>query len=476
MNNSIQFLKYTSNRRAYWVKHYLSAAHFPYSFYSKAVSNNYKKLIPAGSSILEVGCGIGDLISSLSPRLGVGIDFCEEIIDEAKIKYPQFSFYCTDAHDIAVPMQKFDYIILSDLLGEVFDVQRTLMALSKHCRSDTRIILNYQSQLWSPFLIAIRYFRFANPRIPKNWLTQFDVKSFLELSQLEVIRHSPEILTPDGIPLISILFNRFIARIFFFKHFCLINFVVARPKAMSPPEVNPSLSIIVPARNEAGHIRELLDRIPPFDCMVEVIFVEGNSSDNTYDVIDNEIKVNRNFIVKLFKQSGTGKGDAVRKGFAEASGDILVILDADITVPPEFLPRFYAPLKGGFADFVNGVRLVYPMDDKAMRFLNLIGNKFFSAAFTWLLGQPIRDTLCGTKALWRRDYLRILKNREYFGDFDPFGDFDLIFGASKLNLKIVEVPIRYAARVYGETNISRWSHGWLLLKMVLFASKKIKFA
>jgi 2-polyprenyl-3-methyl-5-hydroxy-6-metoxy-1,4-benzoquinol methylase len=476
MNNSMQFLKYSSNRHAYWVKHYSSTSHSPRSLYSKAIANNYKKLIPDGSSILEVGCGRGDLMSSLNPNLAVGIDFCEELIEEAKNKHPQFLFYCTDAHDITVPMQKFDYIVLSDLLGEVFDIQRTLMSLSKYCRSDTRIILNYQSQLWSPFLIAIRYLRFANPCIPKNWLTHFDVKSFLELSQFEVIRRSPEILTPDGIPFISTLFNRFIARMFFFKHFCLTNFVVARPKAMNPPEVNPSLSIIVPARNEAGHIRELLDRIPSFDCIVEVIFVEGNSSDNTYEVIENEIKVVRNFDVKLFKQSGKGKGDAVRKGFTEASGDILIILDADITVPPEFLPRFYAPLKSGLADFVNGVRLVYPMDDNAMRFLNLIGNKFFSAAFTWLLGQPIRDTLCGTKALWKRDYLRILKNREYFGDFDPFGDFDLIFGASKLNLKIVEVPIRYAARVYGETNISRWSHGWLLLKMVIFASKKIKFA
>ena len=179
--------------------------------------------------------------------------------------------------------------------------------------------------------------------------------------------------------------------------------------------------------------------------------------------------------VRLLKQPGRGKGDAVRAGFEAATGDILIILDADITVPPEDLPRFYELLAGGAAEFVNGVRLVYPMEDDAMRFINLAGNKFFSTAFSWLLGQQLRDTLCGTKSLWRTDYQRIARNRAYFGDFDPFGDFDLLFGAARLNLKIMEVPIRYRTRRYGETNIQRWKHGWLLLKMVVFAARRIKF-
>jgi glycosyltransferase involved in cell wall biosynthesis len=165
----------------------------------------------------------------------------------------------------------------------------------------------------------------------------------------------------------------------------------------------------------------------------------------------------------------------VRLGFQHAQGDILMILDADLTVPPEDLPRFYNALYKGRAEFINGVRLVYPMEKEAMRFLNLLGNKFFSLVFSWLLGQPIKDTLCGTKALWKTDYERIAANRSYFGDFDPFGDFDLLFGAAKLNLKIIEVPIRYRERTYGTTNISRWKHGWLLLRMVFFALRRIKF-
>ncbi len=237
----------------------------------------------------------------------------------------------------------------------------------------------------------------------------------------------------------------------------------------------PTVSVIIAARNEAGHLAELLSRIPEMGAGTEIIFVEGNSTDNTYEAIKNLVNEHPQKNLKLFKQTGKGKGDAVRLGFEKATGDILMILDANITVPPEDLPRFYDLMVTGQAEFVNGVRLVYPMDDDAMRFANLLGNKFFSWMFTWLLGQPIRDTLCGTKVLWKSDYERIKNNRAYFGDFDPFGDFDLLFGAAKLNLKIMEVPIRYRARTYGETNISRWSHGWLLLKMVVFAARRIKF-
>jgi glycosyltransferase involved in cell wall biosynthesis len=177
----------------------------------------------------------------------------------------------------------------------------------------------------------------------------------------------------------------------------------------------------------------------------------------------------------VLKQQSKGKGGAVREAFAAASGDLLFILDADLTMPPEQLPKFYEAMRSGTAEFVNGVRLVYPMEDQAMRFLNMVANKSFSLAFSWLLGQPIKDTLCGTKAMFRADYEAIARHRAYFGDFDPFGDFDLLFGASKLNLRLVDMPIRYAARTYGETNILRWRHGWLLLRMVIFAARRLKF-
>lgn len=296
----------------------------------------------------------------------------------------------------------------------------------------------------------------------------------LELTGYETLRSWREILVPAPIPFLAPFANRYLAKLWPTWHLDLANFLIARP-IISPAIHHPSISVVVAARNEAGHIEQLISRIPKMGSHTEILFVEGNSSDNTYAEIEAAITRHPQLDIKLYKQTGKGKGDAVRLGFEKATGDLLIILDADITVPPEDLPRFYQVLANGDAEFVNGVRLVYPMEDKAMRFLNLLGNKFFSWMFSWLLGQPIRDTLCGTKALWRSDYQRIADGRSYFGDFDPFGDFDLLFGAAKLNLKILEIPIRYRARVYGETNISRWSHGLLLLRMVLFAAKRIKF-
>jgi glycosyltransferase involved in cell wall biosynthesis len=243
------------------------------------------------------------------------------------------------------------------------------------------------------------------------------------------------------------------------------------------PEPRPaSVSIIVPSRNEAGNVQAAIDRTPLLGSQTELIFVEGGSTDGTWETIQAAIKDYRGPLkLSAYQQPGKGKADAVRLGFAKATGDILMILDADLTVPPEDLPVFYDVIARGLGDYVQGTRLVYPMDPGAMRFLNKLGNMAFSQLFTYLLGQPIKDTLCGTKVLWRRDYERIVAGRALFGDFDPFGDFDLIFGAARLNLKIVEIPVRYRERVYGETNISRWKHGWLLLKMSGVAARKLRY-
>jgi glycosyltransferase involved in cell wall biosynthesis len=248
---------------------------------------------------------------------------------------------------------------------------------------------------------------------------------------------------------------------------------VARPVPARVPE--PTVSVIVPARNESGNIKAIFERVPQMGRETELIFVEGHSKDDTYAAIEREIASHPSTPSLLLRQTGIGKADAVRLGFSKAKGDVLMILDADLTVPPEDLPRFYEALVSGKGEFINGVRLVYPMEKEAMRTLNFLGNKFFSIAFSWLLGQPIKDTLCGTKVLWRKDYEQIAANRSYFGDFDPFGDYDLIFGAAKLNRKIVDLPIRYRERTYGSTNISRWKHGLLLLRMVVFAAQRIKF-
>jgi glycosyltransferase involved in cell wall biosynthesis len=282
-------------------------------------------------------------------------------------------------------------------------------------------------------------------------------------------------MCPANIPLLANFLNRYLVKISPFKHLGITNFLVARlaPRANCRPE--PVVTVVVAARNEAGNIAAILDRIPQLGAGTDLVFVEGHSSDGTFEAIEREIAARPGCQARLFQQTGKGKGDAVRLGFQMARGELLMILDADLTVPPEDLIKFYNAWYSGKGDFINGIRLVYPMEDKAMRFLNLLGNKFFSIAFSWLLSQSIKDTLCGTKVLSRSHYEIIAANRAYFGEIDPFGDFDLLFGAARYNLKIVDLPVRYRERKYGETNIQRWSHGMLLLRMVLLASRCIRF-
>lgn len=466
--------EYRRRRQSFWSAIYKSASNSWGSYYRNRLQVAYRNLIPAGARVLEVGCARGDLLSALEPSEGVGVDFCPEVLEEARAAHPRLEFVLADAHELNFGPKTFDYIVVSELVNDLWDIQAMLAQLQPHCASHTRLIFNFYSHLWNIPLGVAQRLGIATPNLPQNWLTRQDMENLLELSGFQSLRVWEEVIAPLPVSFLSDFANRYLARILPFRFLAMANFMLARPLNKPIPR-NPTVSVIVAARNESGHIEELMERIPQMGGGIEIIFVEGNSTDDTYEVIERTIAAYPDHNCKLLKQSGRGKGDAVRTGFAVAKGDILMILDADITVPPEDLPRFYELMANGSAEFVNGVRLVYPMQDDAMRFANLVGNKFFSWSFSWLLGQPIRDTLCGTKVLWRRDYQRISDNRSYFGDFDPFGDFDLLFGAARLNLKIMEVPIRYRARRYGETNISRWQHGWLLLKMVIFAARRIKF-
>ncbi len=463
------------------VAHWSSVAKGLYSFkglggyYHNRLEKIYNFNVPDGSKILEIGCGQGDLLASLNPSRGVGIDFCAEMVELAKERHLGHTFIHQDAHEIDLD-EKFDIIILSDLVNDLWDVQAVFEQIRPLCEPHTRIILNFYSRVWEiPFGLA-RFFRLAKPTLGQNWLTVEDIEGLFGLTDFEVIKSWQEILLPLPIPGLKSLCNRYLARLWPFRVIDLTNFMIVRPQKIVVKEyAKPLVSVLVPARNEAGNIASIFKRVPDMGGGVELVFVEGGSKDNTYEVIEEEIKKHPEMKCILLKQSGRGKGNAVREGFARATGKALMILDADLTVPPEDLPRFLDALTSNKGEFINGVRLVYPMQDKAMRFINLFGNKFFGLAFSWILGQSIKDTLCGTKVLWKKDYEKIAANRVYFGDFDPFGDFDLIFGAAKLNLKIIDMPIRYRERIYGDTNINRWTGGWLLLKMVIFALRRIKF-
>lgn len=471
------FTTYQETRRSHWDSIAIKTDSWTSKgeYYHQRLIDIYRFIIPPGQRVIEIGCGMGDLVASLKPDRGVGIDFSSEMIKRAEKKHPGIEFIHCDAHDIELD-EKFDVIILSDIVNDLWDVQSVLKRLHKFCIPETRIVINLYSHLWEIPLKISQAFNLATPVLPQNWLTVEDIKNILNLAGFDLVRRWPEILWPIDTPLISTFFNRVLVKLWPLSYFAMTNFVIARKRPEKRwKRKKPIVSVVVPARNEAGNIEEIFARTPEMGGGTELIFVEGNSSDNTYEAIEQAIANHPERRCKLFSQTGVGKGDAVRLGFQNASGEILMILDADMTVPPEDLPRFYEAIYSGEGEFINGVRLVYPMEKQAMRYLNIAGNKFFSLAFSWLLGQPIKDTLCGTKVLSKENYEVLARNRSYLGEFDPFGDFDLLFGSAKMNMKIVEMPIRYAERKYGDTNIDRWRHGWLLLKMTAYAMKKIKF-
>jgi SAM-dependent methyltransferase len=444
-------------------------------YYHDSLERILRFHVPAGSSVLEIGCGTGDLLHSLAPKRGVGIDISPKTLEIARSRYPDLTFLEGDAEDLPLS-ETFDYVILSDLVGYLEDVQKAFEELQKVCHPRTRIIITYYNYLWEPILRAGERLGRKRPQPDQNWLSLEDFQNLLSLAGFQTIQKGFKILMPVRIPFLSAFFNRVLVNLPLFRKLALVACIVARPAPSPVPQESISCSVIVPARNEKGNIADAVVRTPRMGKHTELIFVEGNSSDGTAEEIERVIATNPDRDIRLIRQgSGVGKGDAVRKGFAAAQGDVLMILDADLTMPPEELPKFFQALASGRGEFINGSRLVYPMEKQAMRFLNTLGNKFFSVAFTWLLDQRFKDTLCGTKVLYRKDYERIAAGRMYFGEFDPFGDFDLLFGAAKLNLRIVEVPIRYRERTYGSTQISRFRHGWLLLRMTFFAMRKIKF-
>jgi len=448
-------------------------------FYHRSLEKYFSFIIPPGKRVLELGCGSGDLLNAVQPAYGVGVDFASEVIEIAIQKYSKIEnrkskiFFRVDDAECLELNETFDYIILSDMIGCLWDAQAAIRNIRKLCHRQTKIIISQYNFMWEPVMKFLEWMGLKQRQPNQNWFSVQDVRGLLQLENFQTIRIERKILLPVYFPVLNFLFNTILANIPLINRLDLISIITARP--LSGEVAEASVSIVIPARNECGNIENAIKRIPEFGLHQEIIFIEGHSSDLTFEEMKRVQASYPEKDIQLMRQSGKGKGNAVREAFDAATGDILMILDADLTVPPEELPKFYDALRFNKGDFINGCRLVYPMERNAMRFLNLMGNKFFGLFFSYLLGQRLKDTLCGTKVMYRSDYMSIKANRNYFGDFDPFGDFDLLFGAAKLNLKITEVIIRYRDREYGSTQISRFRHGWLLMRMSLFAARKIKF-
>lgn len=463
----ILYFNSTAKKRDYWLKRNW--------YYHKELEKFFMFIIPENSSILEIGSGTGNLISAFKFNKTVGIDINEEMVKIAKSKYPHLEFYVDDIENLSLN-KKFDYVIMQDLIGHLSDNWEAFRNLRELTSANTRVIITYYNYLWEAIILLAEKLRLKMKQPHQNWLSLDDIENLLYLNDFEVIKKGRKFLFPIYIPIISNFINKYIAKLPLVRKLCLITFIIARKNMSAVVKKEYSCSVIIPCKNEVGNIEGAVRRIPEMGKHTEIIFVNDKSTDGTDTEVKRLIKIYPEKDIKLVQGSGEGKAKAVWSGFEKATGDILMILDGDLTVMPEELPMFFKALVEGKGEFVNGCRLVYQMEKEAMRLLNILGNKLFGIVFSYLLSQRIKDTLCGTKAFFKNDYLRMRKYFGYFGDYDRWGDYDLLFSASKLNLKIIEIPVHYLERTFGRTKMNkRLKHGWMMFKMCLIAAKKLKF-
>lgn len=448
-------------------------------YYYRDVEALCRFLVPAGTRVLEVGSGLGYVLDAVQPEWGLGVDISAAAVEFAKTTFPQLEFRVEDAEAMCLA-QTFDHVLLINSVSYIQDVQKAFRNIHATCEGGTRLVMTFHNPAWEPILKFATRVGQRMPLPPLNWLSFRDVENLLNLAGFEVISHGKRLLLPKPVPLVSWVVNRAIAPLPLINRFCLNEYLIARKiphQDVARQQVEEmTCSVIIPARNEAGNIENCIAQMPRLGRHTEIIFVEGHSQDSTWAEIQRvQAHYRHQWDIKICQQTGKGKGDAVRQGFAMATGDVLMILDSDLTVRPGDLGVFFEAIASGYCELANGCRLIYPVEKGAMPRLNRLANRFFAWLLSYLLGTPIKDSLCGTKAISRSFYLKLVENRSYFGDFDPFGDFDLLFGAAKLNLKIKDIPVRYHARAYGQSNIQHFREGLNLLKMCGFAAQKLKF-
>ena len=356
-------------------------------------------LIPEGLRVLELGCGIGNTLAGLKPSFGLGVDFSPAMIDQARRLHPDLQFEVGDVEDpqfIASLPGPFDVILVMDTIGSLDDCQTMFEALHGLCSRETRLVVVYYSHLWEPFIRLAEWIGWRVRQPEQNVFSPADIHALASLSDFEVIKAECRLLSPLRLLGIGSLINRFISILPLIRHLSLRHYSVCRSLRKTHDNIR-SASVIIPARNERGNIEAAIKRMPRFCDDLEIIFVEGHSSDGTPMEIKRVAEVYSDLEIKVMTQPGKGKADAVFAGFDAARGDVLMILDADLTMPPEQLSKFWRSIASGKGEFINGTRLVYPMEEGAMQFLNLIANKAFSLLFSWLLSQRFTDTLCGTQ-------------------------------------------------------------------------------
>ena len=473
-------LEYLDSRRAYVRESYEKIASVREKwikrnrYFYKRLTAFLKFLIEPGKKVLLFRSELGQILESVEPSEGVGVEVCPKMVERARSMHPRFRFECADPESFS-DSGKYDYVVFYSL-GDIIDIEKAFLNARSFSTPTTRLIVINYNYLWRPLNVLAEKIGWKVPQPTQNWLNVPVIENLLHLAGYEVVKEYHQMLMPVGIPLVSWFMNRVVARVPVIKKLCFIQILVAKQAAGAGADPKYTVSVIVPCKNEKGNVEGAVERVPEMGAGVEIIFCDDKSTDGTADEVRRMIEKYPEKNIRLVEGPGICKAKNVWTGFDAATGDILMILDADLTVIPEELPYFYDAIARGRGEFINGSRMIYPMQKEAMRGLNIIGNKFFGLSFSYLLGQRLTDTLCGTKVIWRRDWPRIKGLLGSWGIEDRWGDYELIFGAAKLHLKIVEVPVHYLERVYGETKMTkRFKNGLIMLRMCVAALKKFKF-
>jgi hypothetical protein len=421
-------------------------------------------IVEPGKRVLAMRCDTGDYLACTKPSAGLGVDISDAMVACAQAEHPPLRFLRCAPEELDLP-ELFDYILFDHIFDTV-DILRAFERVRAHCTPDTRVVIINYNHLWQPVLELATRLGLRSRFVEPNWVSENDVRGFLRLAGFRPVRNHRLLLFPKYVPLLSAFLNRFVARLPGMRRLCLMQVMVARPLVAPREEPDVSVSVIIPCRNEAGNIRPAAERIPAMGSHTEILFCDDKSTDGTAEEVREMQRRRPDKDIRLVDGPGICKAENVWNGFRAARGDVLMILDADLAVMPEELPFFFRALVAGHGEFINGSRLVYPMQELAMKFANILGNKFFSLVFSFLLDQRIKDTLCGTKVLWRKDWLRLEPYLGNWGMQDLWGDYELLFGASKLHLDIVEVPVHYQERIHGVTKMTRVvSNGWRMLRI-----------
>jgi glycosyl transferase family 2 len=412
--------------------------------------------------VLAVRCETGHLLASVLPEYGVGVEIGEVMVESARSQHPNLHFVQSDPEELDLN-EKFDYILFDHIFDTV-DILRAFERLRLHCTGETRIVVINYNHLWQPILHLASKLGLRSKFVEPNWISENDIRGFLKLAGFRPVRKHRLLLFPKWLPLVSSFMNRLLARLPGLRRLCLMQVMVARPIPEPFGEREVTVSVIVPCRNEKGNIQPAVERIPVMGRQTEILFCDDKSTDGTADEVRRVQALYPGKEIRLIEGPGICKAENVWTGFRAARGDVLMILDADLSVMPEELPMFLRALASRRGDFINGSRLIYPMQHNAMKLANEVGNKIFGLLFSFLLDQRIKDTLCGTKVLWRRDWTRMEMNLGNWGIKDLWGDYELLFGASKLHLEIVEVPVHYQERIHGVTKMTRvFANGFRML-------------